>query len=300
MEGIMSRIGADVERAVRQRVERGEPGGVARTALALGDSWIVHDVVCTSGPDDRPYEERHAGTAIAVVLAGTFQYRSGNATELLTPGSVLLGNDGECFECGHQHAAGDRCVAFHYTPQYFERVAFDAGGRSASRAFRVRRLPPLRDLSRVSARAMAGVLRSSDTAWDELALELAATVAHLANSESGRAPPIPPSAESRVTASVRAIERHPGARHTLESLARGAGLSEFHYLRTFQRVTGVTPHQFILRTRLREAAARLAVERARVVAIAFDVGFNDLSTFNRTFRAEFGMSPREFRRSEET
>ena len=82
---------------------------------------------------------------------------------------------------------------------------------------------------------------------------------------------------------------------TLGSLAREAGLSPYHFLRTFQRLTGVTPHQYVLRARLREAAMRLAVEHARVIDIALDCGFGDVSNFNRAFRAEFGVSPRVYR-----
>jgi AraC-like DNA-binding protein len=68
------------------------------------------------------------------------------------------------------------------------------------------------------------------------------------------------------------------------------------FLRTFKRVTGVTPHQWVLRARLRDAARRLADTRAPVTEIALDVGFEDLSNFIRTFRAEFGVSPSRFRR----
>jgi len=79
------------------------------------------------------------------------------------------------------------------------------------------------------------------------------------------------------------------------SLAREAALSPFHFLRTFERLTGVTPHQYILRARLREAALRLAAEPAKILDIALDCGFADLSNFNRAFRAEFGVNPRAYR-----
>ena len=57
----------------------------------------------------------------------------------------------------------------------------------------------------------------------------------------------------------------------------------------------MTPHQYVLRLRLREAAMRLAAEPAKIIDIAFDCGFGDLSSFNRAFRAEFGVSPRAYR-----
>jgi AraC family transcriptional regulator len=105
----------------------------------------------------------------------------------------------------------------------------------------------------------------------------------------------PPSDVARVTRTVRMIERHPDTRLTLGSLAREAGLSRYHFLRTFERLTGVTPHKYVLRARLREAAMRLAAEPARVLDIAFDSGFGDVSNFNHAFRAEFGVSPRVYR-----
>lgn len=49
--------------------------------------------------------------------------------------------------------------------------------------------------------------------------------------------------------------------------------------------------------RLREAAMRIALEPGRILDIALDSGFGDVSNFNRAFRSEFGMSPRAYRTS---
>lgn len=64
----------------------------------------------------------------------------------------------------------------------------------------------------------------------------------------------------------------------------------------FSRVLGVTPHQYLLRARLRAAARRLLAEDTEVTQIALDVGFNDVSNFVRTFGRAAGMSPTNFRR----
>jgi AraC family transcriptional regulator len=95
---------------------------------------------------------------------------------------------------------------------------------------------------------------------------------------------------------VRMIERNPHAKLTLASLARQTGLSPYHFLRTFQQLTGLTPHQYILRARLREAAMRLVAEPDKILDVALDCGFGDVSNFNRAFRTEFGVSPSAFRR----
>jgi AraC-like DNA-binding protein len=131
--------------------------------------------------------------------------------------------------------------------------------------------------------------------WEELAVRLASRVVTLAIGTPA-SDASPPNAEARVTRLVRAIERQPGAALTIEILAREARLSPYHFLRTFERLTGVTPHQFVLRTRLREAALRLAESPSRVLDIALDCGFGDVSNFNRAFRTEFGVSPRAYRR----
>ena len=87
-------------------------GRPARRILAQGDGWSVSDVICTAGPHDRAFEEQHSRMCIAIVTAGSFQYRSNVGCELMTPGSLLLGNAGQYFECGHEHGVGDRCLSF--------------------------------------------------------------------------------------------------------------------------------------------------------------------------------------------
>lgn len=289
----MAKIAAELDRALAERAARGAPAATVSRVIAQGDGWRVADVMCTSGPRDRPYEERHGPVNIAVVAAGTFEYRSGTGRELLTPGSLLLGNAEQAFECAHDHGAGDRCLSFHFAPDYYERLCSEGG---APPRFPVSRLPPVPATSRLVARALAALGAGAPLGWEEIAIELAArTAAALGKSPSRTADPSP-SAVKRVAHIVRRIERHPDGEHALGSLARDAGLSPYHFLRTFESVAGVTPHQFVLRARLRQAAVRLALEHGRVLDVALDSGFGDVSSFNRAFRAEFGVSPRAFRR----
>ena len=83
----------------------------------------------------------------------------------------------------------------------------------------------------------------------------------------------------------------------LDRLASVAATSKYHFLRIFRRAVGLTPYQFLLNTRLRQAALRLLATPDAVSAIAYDTGFGDLSTFNAAFRDRFGASPLAFRRS---
>lgn len=289
----MAKIAVELDHALARRRESGTPGQTTPRVIARGDGWTVADVVCTCGPQDHPYEERHARYTIAIVLAGSFQYCSPLGRGLMTSGSLMLGNEGTCFECAHQHGEGDRCVSFWYSPAYFERLVADLGVTRT--AFAVPRLPPLRSVSALVARAAAGVTGSFSVSWEELGVRLAADAVRLAAGASPEPAHLPLNAEALVSRAVRRIAAHVDATLTLERLARDAGLSPYHFLRTFERVIGVTPHQYVLRVRLRKAATRLITEADKVVDIAFDSGFGDVSNFNRAFRAEFGLSPRAFR-----
>ena len=81
----------------------------------------------------------------------------------------------------------------------------------------------------------------------------------------------------------------------LADLAQLAAMSPFHFLRTFRAVVGMTPHQYLLRTRLHRACLELRGGDDTISTIAFRTGFSDLSTFNRQFRRIVGTSPGAFR-----
>jgi AraC-like DNA-binding protein len=299
----LAKIAIELERALARRKLTGETGRATPRRLARGQGWSVADVVCTCGVGDRPFEERHALVCVAVVVAGSFQYHAstraaGRDGELMTPGSLLLGSPGQCFECGHDHAAGDRCVSFHFEPGYFERIASSTrAGTPAKACFPRLRLPPTRELSPIVSAAAQSLLGGADaSAWEEIAVRLAATALRVASGVGARAGSAPPGAVARVTRVLRDVERSPAAGHTLAAMARTAGLSEYHFLRVFEQVAGVTPHQYVLRARLRDAALRLAEGDDRVLDVALDAGFGDVSNFNRAFRSEFHVSPRAYRR----
>ncbi len=262
--------------------------------LASGPGWQVSDIICTAGPHDRPFEEQHDAICIAAVTQGTFQYRSTQGAAVLAPGAVLLGNAGQAFECGHEHGTGDRCLAFRFTADRLETIlAAVPGMRSA--AFAVPRLPPLPPLMPLIAAAEAARGDGDGGEFEELALRLAGAVAASLGGTGRAAPPVRARDAARIAAALRRIEAQAEETLSLAALAQEAAMSPFHFLRTFRHVAGMTPHQFVLRTRLHRAAVRLRRSDEAISAIAFDVGFTDLSTFNRRFRRVMGASPSAYR-----
>lgn len=270
-------------------VECEEAQTLRANTLASGDGWTASDVICRAGPRDRPFEEQHSRTSVAIVIAGTFQYRTSAGRELMTPGSLLLGNAGDCFTCGHEHGIGDRCVSFSYSWEQCE-----AAGVAAPR-FRTPRLPPLRELTPLVAKAAELAAGAESAAFEEFGLQVLARAIEVERGTAPRSTDAEASSLARVTRVVRTIDEDPDAPHELSRLARMARLSPYHFLRVFEGLTGTTPHQYLLRMRLRRAAVRLRTEPSRVLEIALGCGFGDVSNFNRVFRAEFGVSPRTYR-----
>jgi AraC family transcriptional regulator len=264
--------------------------------LASGCCWRVSEFVCRAGPGDRAFEERHDDMSIAAVVEGTFNYRSAAGRATLHSGALLLGNAGTGFECGHDHSAGDRCIAFQIAPDAFEEVAASVARRSRFR-FPVAMLPASNGRLPLLARIENFAAKADPLALDAFAYGLAADAIGAA---SGMAPnALRPSArdERRVGAALRYIEAHLDEALSLDALASAAATSKYHFLRVFRHIVGATPHQYVLAQRLRRAARRLAQSVESVSAIAFEAGFGDLSTFNARFRAVFGASPTNYRRS---
>jgi AraC family transcriptional regulator len=280
---------SDPLRAALMRKERdGIAGGNSGSMLAEGDGWRVLDIICSAGPHDRPFEERHGWSSISIVMAGTFAYRTERGARLMSSGALMLGSFGQRFECSHQHGEGDRCLSFQFTREMFESIARDAGASHAT--FEHDRIPPLRALAPLTARAANAIGKPS--MLEEIGLDLACSILQMSHS---RERATTTRDRVRIADAIRHLETHYDERHTLAELASFARLSRYHFLRTFRDVAGITPHQWILRARLRGAAKRLAASEAPITEIAFDVGFEDLSNFIRSFRAEFGISPRAYR-----
>ena len=268
---------------------------ITSTLMASDPGWRVEDLICTARPGDRAFEEKHDGVCIAVTLKGSFRYRTTQGEALLAPGAILLGNDQHCFECGHAHSVGDRCLSFHFTSELFERMVAETPG-ARHLQFGLPCVPPLASLTGPLAMAEVARDRGDANELHEASLRLAGAVIELV--AHGRGPRRAPSSldEKRIGSALRRIEKEgEDTNLSLIGLAREASMSPYHFLRTFRAIVGMTPHQFVLRTRLHRAAVRLLRSNETIAKIAFEAGFGDLSTFNHRFRRALGMTPASFR-----
>jgi len=91
------------------------------------------------------------------------------------------------------------------------------------------------------------------------------------------------------------IDNHKTEVLSLSSVARAAGASVFHFCKVFHKSTGTNFTDYVSRARVQDAKAQLLNPNLRISEVAYDVGFQSLTQFNRTFRRIFGQSPTEYR-----
>ena len=93
------------------------------------------------------------------------------------------------------------------------------------------------------------------------------------------------------------INEHFKEEITTECLAEQVGLSPFHFIRTFKKETGFTPHEYLVRTRIDMAKYLLKNTAMPVKDICFATGFSLESVFCSAFKKNAGMSPNTYRKS---
>jgi AraC-like DNA-binding protein len=87
------------------------------------------------------------------------------------------------------------------------------------------------------------------------------------------------------------VEEHLSGPISLVELASVSGLSRMHFAVQFRRATGLRPHEFVLRERIKRAKRLLCSTDLPLIQIALDVGFQTHSHFSATFKRLAGMSP---------
>jgi AraC family transcriptional regulator len=252
----------------------------------------VSEVICRGDDSAAPALEAHRRWSLSYLRRGSFSCRCRGRLFQLVPGAFLVGRPGDEYRCEHRfHEGGDECLAFYFEAELVDEVAWRRPHWQSGAA------PPRAELAALGELAQAALRHDHDVAIDELGLLLAGRYVGLM---AGDAPgPLKAAAadQRRAVQAALWIDAHSEHAVSLQDMAQAAGLSAFHYLRSFAAVLGVTPHQYLVRCRLRKAARLLADQERAVTDVALDVGFADLSNFVRSFGRAAGVSPTAFRRA---
>ncbi len=259
------------------------------TTLLERPSISVFDFRCEAGPGDKPFVEQHGGHSISYVRKGSFGCACGQKFFELVAGSVLVGHPGGEYMCTHDHVSGDECLSFFLSPELVEDIGDDA------KIWQIGAAPPLPELMVLGELAQAAAEGKIDIGLDEIGHVLANRFVEVVSGKAHKRAAATARDRRRAVETALWIDAHSHREIDLEAAAKQAALSPFHFLRLFSATLGVTPHQYLLRSRLRHAARLLANDDVSVTDVAYDVGFGDLSNFVRTFHRAAGVSPMRFR-----
>ena len=91
------------------------------------------------------------------------------------------------------------------------------------------------------------------------------------------------------------IQQHKTEQLSLGDVAKAAGASVYHFCKVFHKSTGLKFTDYVARLRAEEARTQLLNPNRRISEVAYEVGFQSLTQFNRTFKRVFGQSPSDFR-----
>jgi len=261
------------------------------TTLLQGPSITVSDFRCSAGPDDTPFAEQHRCHSVSYVRKGSFGCQTRGRFSELVAGSVLVGHPGDEYVCSHDHVCGDECLSFFLGPELVETI----GDRAD--IWQIGSAPPLPELMVLGELAQAAADGRSDIGLDEVGQLFASRFVEVASGRREKSSAASARDRRRAVETALWLDAHSHQQIDLEQTAAQAGISPFHFLRLFSAVLGVTPHQYLVRSRLRHAARLLADDDVSITDIAYDVGFGDLSNFVRTFHRAAGISPLRFRRA---
>jgi AraC-like DNA-binding protein len=262
---------------------------MAATTLLERQSISVSDFRCSAGPGDKPFTEQHRCYSISYVRKGSFGLHCRGKFSELVAGSVLIGHPGDEYTCTHDHVCGDECLSFFLGAELVETIG------DGKDVWQIGSAPPLPELMVLGELAQAAADGSSDIGLEEIGQMFASRFVEVVSGKPRKVGPDAARDRRRAVETALWIDAHSHRPIDLDDAAAQAGISPFHFLRLFSDVLGVTPHQYLVRSRLRHAARRLADDDSPITDIAYDVGFGDLSNFVRTFHRAAGASPLRFR-----
>jgi AraC-like DNA-binding protein len=259
------------------------------TTLLQRNSISVSDFRCSARLQEKPFVERYRCHSVSYVRKGSFGCTSRGRSFELVPGSILVGHPGDEFICSHDHVCGDECLSFFLGPELVEAIG------DGVNVWQIGAVAPLPELVVLGELAQAAAEGRSDVGLDEVGVLFASRFVEMVSGRERQPAPAKPRDRRRAVETALWIDAHSHHEINLEHAAARAEISPFHFLRLFSSVLGVTPHQYLLRSRLRHAARLLVDDGHSITDIAYDVGFGDLSNFVRSFHRAAGIPPRRFR-----
>jgi AraC-like DNA-binding protein/quercetin dioxygenase-like cupin family protein len=206
-------------------------------------------------------------------------------------GDIIMVNPGEMHDGSSLHGNARGWKMLYFDPE----IVFESlGDEERYRAVALRPTVQDRDQSFRFGRLFNAITNPQpDLLRIEEDLVTVITYAFMRNSSQRplRLPTLP-----SVSNVLKLIDCEPEKPLSLREMGDLVGVNRFHFLRGFARVTGVTPHAYILQRRVR-LARRLLLAGHEVAQASTEAGFNDQSHMTRAFVRQLGTTPGRYRQA---
>lgn len=267
-----------------------------------------HFNICTTldVSTENYYEDgsaEHPGLELCFILDESLHHRKfRNRTYILPPGKLMVFNARERHteECSKNPTVRKlRTVIIN--PSFINAIFKDLGLDSDELIFDEFLISPSEKIDQL----LASVFCFKNTPWvssvvfdclmTEIVVELATTVRSRYSSKietcykTGYFPANFEKAKEIMRESVRSADVD------LEMIARYSGLSKFHFVREFKRNVGVSPIRYLNQLKIDVVKQMLISSSATVTDVAMEMGYSDLSTFNKSFKKISNLTPSEYR-----
>ena len=99
-----------------------------------------------------------------------------------------------------------------------------------------------------------------------------------------------------IQSAISFIENNYSKQITLDDIAQAAAMSRSYFANSFKLVTGISPYDYLLTTRIEKAVEQLRQTNEDIITIAMNCGFSNTAGFNRIFKKSTGLTPSEIRK----
>lgn len=100
-----------------------------------------------------------------------------------------------------------------------------------------------------------------------------------------------------VEQAIEYMRRHLERELTSEEIARSVGYSEYHFIRIFKEVTGISPRHFLSAMRIEAGKKKLLQPTGSLLNVVLSLGFLSVGSFSSRFKQSVGISPIQFRKT---
>ena len=231
----------------------------------------------------------HGGFCIGLVERGARALCDGRSSVIVRENGLFVINPGRshaCGPCDGRHSYFTICVETEYMRQAASRIS----GKERPAPYFRQILLHDRLLGARVRRFLSLVENRGSSAEKKSVLDGLLSSLILRYAEEPPAPSRPVAREEAITGACAFIRTNHGQELSLKGLAAVAHLSPFYFQRLFLRTVGVTPHDYLMQCRVRQARELLSKGRS-IAEVALDTGFVDQSHFTRSFKRLMGITP---------